>query len=91
MKKIFILFIILLCSLSGQADDGVYVEVEASYHDERSARPEVNLQTPLGSVELGYQNADDWTVGARHTSSIPGREVGDGINELFISKRIWIK
>jgi hypothetical protein len=91
VNKFLTAVLILLSSSPTIAQTGFYVEVGASYHDERTARPEVNLQTPLASFELGYQNSDDWSVGFKHTLSIPQIEDGYGINELFISKRIWVK
>ena len=90
MIKVIILSALFI-SLNVSAESGFYAEDGMSYHDVAAARPEVNMQTPLASFELGYQDESDWAVGFRHTSSIPQAEDGDGINELFISKRIWIK
>lgn len=81
---------ILILSLPAFAGEGaVYFEAGIGVHRYQQALPEVDLQTPLGRMALGYESRDNWIVEISHTSSIPQAEQGRGLNALWIKKRIY--
>lgn len=80
----------LILSLPVSAGEGAaYFEAGVGIHRYQQALPEVDLQTPLGRMALGYESRDNWIVELSHTSSIPQAEHGSGLNALWIKKRIY--
>lgn len=49
----------------------------------------VNLQTPLAGFRLGFESRSHFFIALGHASSIPQRETGDGINDVFVGKGVY--
>lgn len=68
-----------------------YVELGASMHQEGWARPEIRLEAPLFTGEVGYTFrpilGGEPSVYVRHISSITERENGYGISGVGIKTR----
>lgn len=78
--------ILILMSFNVYAD--WYTSIGIAYHDEVSARPEVNLDRELASFELGYEKQfnQNWEVQgyAAHYSGLFTTEHGIGFNPIGV-------
>lgn len=52
----------------------------ASISNERSAKPEVDLPSPLGILRFEYKTEKENIIFCEHISSIPSDEEGHGLN-----------
>jgi hypothetical protein len=72
------LLTLLLISMPAHADFSFYAGV--SKIDESKAKPEVDLQNPLGILRMEYETESETTIFCEHISSIPKDERGSGVN-----------
>ena len=88
MKYILILIAFLGVSNSAFSAE-LYFELGVGLTKNEWGLPEIDLQVPLGRVVFGVEAKDNWLVELEHISSIPQDETGNGLNVLWISKRIY--
>ena len=80
-----VLFLLFVCSSHVTAD--IAFKYGLSVHNQDSADPEVNLETPLGILRLEYETEREHTVFCEHISSIEQHEIGRGFNHCgFLMK-----
>lgn len=78
-------------SLAGCTAPRAFADLAVGVHDAGAARPEIDLETPLGRYRLGVEDANGWyTELYSHTSSLPQHEEGRGLNAVWIGKRWYL-
>lgn len=82
-KKIILLSFVCLTIMACTTKPRPYFSSSILIHSQSFSKPEVNLQTPLGEVEAGLETQST-AIFVRHTSSIPQKEKGQGIQSAGI-------
>jgi hypothetical protein len=91
MKNAFIITLLFLHDAAHAGEGAFFAQGGFGVHQRDTALPEVNWQSPLATLSIGYESESDWIVHIRHESSVPQQEKGSGLNVIWIEKRIYFQ
>lgn len=82
----YIIIVLVLLSSPSHAD--FFIDLGVGFtHPDLSGKPEVNLLGPLAKGAIGFTTEYGYEIALEHVSSIGHKEVGKGLNVLWVSKR----
>jgi len=81
------LLIIVFALFSAQVNADYFIDLEVGFTHSEWSEPEVKLQAPLAKFAIGYITEYDYTIKLDHVSSIAHKDIGYGMNVLWVGKR----
>ena len=85
MFKYLIFIILLLTATTANSDS--YVEIGLGIHYVELDRPEINLDNPIATFEVGIESKDITVYFLHYSSLLTHDEEGAGLNMVGVKKR----
>ena len=85
--KTLIIVLALALTPSAHAVD-FFIDLGVGFtHPDLSGAPEIDMPAPLAKGSIGFITEYDYEISIEHISSIGHKDVGKGLNVLWVSKR----
>lgn len=85
--KYLTIIVLLSLPLSAFGSD-FFIDLGVGFtHSDLNSAPEVNLLGPLAKGSIGMTTEYGYEIAIEHVSSIGHKDVGKGLNVLWVSKR----
>lgn len=85
LKCQFVIILFLLLIGCGRP----YISGSIQVHSIHNDKPEIQLQNPIGEVEIGVER-NNTSIFLRHFSSIPQSERGYGYNSIGVEHKLYL-
>ena len=85
MFKYLVLIVLLMVATAAHSDS--YVEIGLGIHYVELDRPEINLDNPIATFEVGIEKKDITIYFIHNSSLLTHDEEGAGLNMIGVKKR----